>query len=358
MIGIDIFAGAGGMSLGASLAGIDVQFAVENDPWACGTYRRNHPKTAIQEGDIRKVTAKTLQPWLECADDLVLFGGPPCQGFSWSNAKTRNDANSNNWLFREFIRVARILKPAWIVFENVQGFVDTEGGIFRESTERCFKRLGYETWTDKLNAIDFGVPQDRTRFFLVGSMHHPNFRFPKRRKQRITVDDAIRDLPSLPNGHSKCWMPYGRKRPSDYAKRMRGDRKGCCNNLVTRNAEFVLERYSYVPQGGNWEDIPENKMDNYADRTRCHTGIYHRLISKEPSIVIGNFRKNMLIHPYQDRGLSVREAARLQAFPDSYEFVGSIGFQQQQVGNAVPPLLAKSVFASIVKANREGTQRG
>jgi DNA (cytosine-5)-methyltransferase 1 len=91
-------------------------------------------------------------------------------------------------------------------------------------------------------------------------------------------------------------------------------------------------------------------MDNYADRSRCHTGIYHRLTRKKPSIVIGNFRKNMLIHPDQNRGLSVREAARLQSFPDSYEFVGSIGFQQQQVGNAVPPFLAREVFKAIIQA--------
>jgi DNA (cytosine-5)-methyltransferase 1 len=350
MIGIDLFAGAGGMSLGARRAGVDVQFAVENEPWACATYRRNHPTTLVHEGDIRKVAAKILQPWTVSLESLVLFGGPPCQGFSWSNAKTRNNSNTNNWLFREFIRVAKILKPAWIVFENVQGFVDTGGGFFCESTERSFKRMGYNVWTKKLNAIDFGVPQDRTRFFLVGSLHQSDFRFPSKTKERITVDEAIRDLPNLQNGHRTCWMKYGRKKPSNYAKRMRGKREGCCNNLVTKNAEFVLERYRYVPEGGNWENIPENRMDNYADRSRCHTGIYHRLTSKKPSIVIGNFRKNMLIHPDQDRGLSVREAARLQSFPDHYEFAGPIGFQQQQVGNAVPPILAREVFKAIIRA--------
>lgn len=349
MIGIDLFAGAGGMSLGAKLAGIDVKFAVENDPWACATYARNHPETVLHAGDIRKVTKRTLAPYIELRNDAVLFGGPPCQGFSWSNARTRNQDNSNNWLFREFLRVAKLLDPAWIVFENVQGIVDTGGGVFYESIQRDFKKLGYTIWSRKLNASQFGVPQDRTRFFLVGSKEDHAFKFPRPRASVLTVDDAIRDLPRLENGSSECWKSYGRKKPTSYGKKLRGKLEGCCNNLVTNNADFVLERYAYVPQGGNWEDIPESMMENYADRTRCHTGIYHRLEAKAPSIVIGNFRKNMLIHPEQDRGLSVREAARLQSFPDDYQFVGSIGFQQQQVGNAVPPLLAKAVFSQLIK---------
>jgi len=242
LIGIDLFAGAGGMSLGASLAGIDVQLAVENDPWACGTYRRNHPETTLVEDDIRKVTAKMLKAWIDQPDNIVLFGGPPCQGFSWSNAKTRNESNTNNWLFREFVRVAKILKPAWIVFENVQGFVDTGGGMFCESAERSIKGIGYNVWTKKLNAIDFGVPQDRTRFFLIGSRNRTEFRFPNKTGQRFTVEDAIRDLPPLPNGHSTCWMKYGRKQPSVYARRMRGNRKGCCNHL--NSSTRFLVRYA------------------------------------------------------------------------------------------------------------------
>ena len=111
-----------------------------------------------------------------------------------------------------------------------------------------------------------------------------------------------------------------------------------------------MRRYPHVPQGGNWENIPARLMENYANRTRCHEWIYRRLSVDEPSVVIGNYRKNMLIHPTQDRGLSVREAARLQSFPDTFAFQGSIGLQQQQVGNAVPPLLAKAVFNSILRA--------
>ena len=119
--------------------------------------------------------------------------------------------------------------------------------------------------------------------------------------------------------------------------------------LVTRNAAHVLARYPHVPQGGDWADIPPELMGNYGDTSKCHTGIYRRLISTEPSVVIGNFRKNMLIHPNQNRGLSVREAARIQSVPDDFCFCGSIGFQQQQVGNMVPPLLEGAVFTELAR---------
>jgi DNA (cytosine-5)-methyltransferase 1 len=208
-----------------------------------------------------------------------------------------------------------------------------------------------------LNAKDFGVPQDRTRYFLVGSRDGVPFSFPQAGDRMCpTVEDAIRDLPQLENGDLECWRRYGPRKPSAYAKVLRRNRKGCHNHLVTRNAPYVIERYQHVSQGGNWEAIPAHLMKNYADRTRCHTGIYHRLRSDRASVVIGNFRKNMLIHPHQHRGLSVREAARIQSFPDWFRFYGSIGFQQQQVGNAVPPRLAQVVFDAIVCASSSGEQ--
>ena len=206
----------------------------------------------------------------------------------------------------------------------------------------------YQVYDSVLNAKDYGVPQDRSRFFLVGSRDGYSFRFPEpSHPLPLTVDDALRDLPPLPNGASACNLPYGRRPPTLYGRSMRAGRNHSCNHLVTSSSALVLTRYRHVPQGGNWEHIPASLMTNYTDRHRCHTGLYYRLRLDEASIVIGNYRKNMLIHPIEDRGLSVREAARLQSFPDSYRFCGSIGFQQQQVGNAVPPLLAERVFASI-----------
>lgn len=349
MLGIDLFAGAGGMSLGASRAGIDVKLAVELDRHAARTYALNHPTTALINEDIRKVTKSTLTDWQRYRHELVVFGGPPCQGFSWSNARTRNTENNANWLFKEFLRVVKNLGPAWVVFENVQGIVDTAEGVFVTELEQTLRKIGYSTISARLNAVDHGVPQDRTRFFLVATNSKHDYQFPDKQHRRITVGQAIGDLSSLSNGHTECWMPYGKKRASLYARNLRQSPQGCANNLVTKNSESIVKRYRYVPQGGNWESIPKRLMRNYTDVSRCHTGIYHRLQLDRPSIVIGNFRKNMLIHPLEDRGLSVREAARIQSFPDSYVFCGSIGFQQQQVGNAVPPNLACSVFGEIVR---------
>lgn len=336
------------MSLGARQAGIDVQIVVEADKYAAATYLRNHqPKFGVFADDIRKFEKIAIPR--KSDQQLVLFGGPPCQGFSTSNQKTRSSENQTNWLFLEFLRVVKMYMPDWVVFENVKGILETEGGIFAEGMISKLTELGYDCVADVLNAEDYGVPQRRDRFFIVASLHKQKFDFPEPSvSQKVTVGEALIDLPKLENGHATCYLEYNNNTVNEYVKLMRGALVGCHNNVVTRNAPFVIERYKHIPQGGNWENIPEALMSNYKDRSRCHTGIYRRLSANSPSVVIGNFRKNMLIHPTQDRGLSVREAARLQSFPDSFIFEGSIGFQQQQVGNAVPPLLAQAIFQKIL----------
>ncbi len=345
MIGIDLFSGAGGMSLGASQAGIDIKLSVELDPFAAWTYEHNHKNVAVFNDDIRKLKKINVR---KNSQGSIVFGGPPCQGFSTSNQKTRNSQNTKNWLFKEYVRIVKKWMPDWIVMENVQGMKDMENGLFLEKILGCFGRIGYTLSSKVLNAADFGVPQKRSRLFIVGSLHGIKFKFPQPKFQRgLTVYDAIADLPKIRNGNLTDKLEYRSESKSAYAKQMRRNRKFAINNLVTNNSLHVIERYKHIPQGGNWQNIPSRLMKNYKDRSRCHTGIYYRLKRDEPSVVIGNYRKNMLIHPTQDRGLSVREAARLQSFPDWYEFKGSIGFQQQQVGNAVPPKMAKAVFDEI-----------
>lgn len=348
MQGIDLFGGAGGMSTGALWSGINVVYAVENEPNAAETYRINHPDTKLFDCDIRKVSADRMT-LVSRSQPLILFGGPPCQGFSTSNQKTRHSENPVNWLFLEYIRLVEELEPDWVVFENVKGLAETERGTFLAAIVGSFEQLGYKTSHFVLNAADYGVPQRRGRLFIIGSRQGKAVQPPPSSCCKpVSVSEAIDDLPELHNGAAYDDLPYSGSPYSSYAERMRQNLQSCGNHLVTRNADHIIERYTYIPQGGNWECIPAELMGNYADRFRCHTGIYYRLREDLPSIVVGNYRKNMLIHPRQNRGLSVREAARLQSFPDWYRFSGSIGFQQQQVGNAVPPLMAKAVFDQVL----------
>lgn len=347
MIGLELFAGAGGLSLGAKLAGIEIAIAVEKDASAASTYMANHAKTCVIREDVRSIDPGILDlP----SDNLIVFGGPPCQGFSTSNQKTRSKENEHNWLFQDFLRFVSSLNPLLVLFENVSGITHTLDGFFLNELVKRLREIGYFVVYNTFDASQFGVPQQRTRFFCVGSRIKPaKLDTISGNAELITVRDAIHDLPSLPVGNTQCQMPYKTKAFTDYAKSLRGNLESCSGHLVTNNADHIVERYKYVPQGGNWSNIPIEMMGSYQDVNRCHTGIYRRLRDDCPSVVLGNFRKNMLIHPTQNRGLSVREAARLQSFPDNYDFHGSIGKQQQQVGNAVPPMMAKSVFSEIVR---------
>lgn len=344
---VDIFSGAGGLSIGAGMAGVKVKFAVEKDVHAAETFAFNHPEVKVIKDDICDVNPRD-----HIGDDevFVVFGGPPCQGFSTSNTKTRNSDNVNNNLFKEFFRFVQELSPGWFVFENVEGITSYERGKTVKTIKSLFSELGYETKEKVLVASDYGVPQDRNRFIMVGNRLGVDFEFPDKQEKKVTVGEALADLPVLCNGDQFFELPYTLtfEESSDYVKQMRGNKNFVTQNFVSRNKEYVLERYKYIGQGQNWKAIPDHLMQNYADKNNCHSGIYKRLHAGRPSVVISNYRKNMLIHPFQDRGLSVREAARLQSFPDDFVFKGSLSQIQQQIGNAVPPLLAKAIFEKIL----------
>lgn len=347
--GVDLFAGAGGLSLGAKQAGIQIFSAVEYGMAPSSTYRRNFPDVVLWNQTIESISAAQLLNFRPPHGRLVVFGGPPCQGFSTSNQRTRSPENPNNWLFRHFTSLAKILEADALVLETVPGILQTANGLFVHEIERHFNKIGHKCSIWRLNAADFGVPQRRNRVFFIGCRgQRPAPPSPKP-SQYVSVADAINDLPELCNGScDPLTHPYTMHARSVYAKRMRGRLKACGGHLVTKNAEYVIERFRHIPPGANWRSIPADLMSNYADIQRCHAWIYHRLDPDSLSVAIGNFRKNMLIHPTQHRGLSIREAARLQSFPDVFEFEGTIGQQQQQVGNAVPPLLAQAVFEQVL----------
>lgn len=345
-IGVDIFSGAGGLSLGAEGAGIRISLAIEKDKYAAKTFARNHPGSTIICDDIT-----TINPTNHIGKNpFIIFGGPPCQGFSLSNTKTRTLDNKNNALFLEFVRFVKTLSPDWFLFENVEGITTFNNGETVLQIKDCFRKIGYETTEGILYASDYGVPQHRNRFFMVGNRLGIDFNFPKKNNFKVSVEDAICDLPDLKNGENSLELPYKMniQEVSSFAKRMRRQSRSSKQNFVSRNMDYTIERYKHIKQGENWRAIPSRLMKNYANVNNCHSGIYKRLDATIPSIVISNYRKNMLIHPFQDRGLSVREAARLQSFPDNFIFEGYLQNMQQQIGNAVPPMLAEAIFKKIV----------
>jgi DNA (cytosine-5)-methyltransferase 1 len=346
---VDIFSGAGGMSIGSVMAGIKPVLAVEFDAYAAKTYKTNHPETVVLPQDI-----KTVHPLKHTnKNPFILFGGPPCQGFSVANTKTRNLDNPNNWMFREYVRFVKDLEPEWFLFENVVGFKSFDKGKFAIEVEEELKLAGYETNSTVLNASDFGVPQDRKRFFIIGHNKKNGgikFDFKKLKKQQpVTVGEALADLPVLSNGDKVPECEYKHEALHPYAKFMREKSKVAMQNFVTESKPHIVDRYKAIKQGENWEAAKrKGLLKTYSSTKHTHSGIYKRLEATKPAVTIANYRKSMLIHPYEDRGLSLREAARLQSFPDNFHFEGTLSFQQQQVGNAVPPLLAKAIFDKIL----------
>lgn len=347
-LGVDIFSGAGGMSLGAEWAGINVSAAVEVDKYAAATFEANHPDCKVFVKDIRQIKSSSLVS----SSPFIVFGGPPCQGFSLSNTKTRTEANPNNSLFYEYLKIVDELRPEWVVFENVEGFQNFQKGVVAKYLYDSLEKLGYINPKQKvLWASDYGVPQNRNRYFLVANRLGFDYQFPKVKERKISVWEAIGDLPALSNGDMIDSLPYTSEVTNPYIAIMRKNSSASLQNFVSRNQDYVIERYKHIQPGQNWKSIPVDLMSNYSVIANTHSGIYKRLDPNLPSVVISNYRKNMLIHPYDHRGLSVREAARLQSFPDDFIFKGSLMYMQQQIGNAVPPLLAYELFKSIIETS-------
>ena len=330
MIAVELCAGAGGLARGFTASGIEIAVAVENDRHAAATYRANFPRTELIEEDIARISGTDLLEKVGSQEARVdvLVAGLPCQGFSESNRRTRTRGNPRNRLYQEVLRLLAELEPRWFVIENVGGIATLESGRFLKEMIGDFEKAAFRVSHRVLNAGDFGVPQLRRRTFLIGTNTECCFRFPEQTEiYRPTVRDAIGDLPELENGASVDEGTYGDTwhNCSPYAQELRPEeRVAVTGNEVSRNCARVLERYKHIGMGENWRAIPQELMQNYKNRSLCHTGIYYRLRWDEQAKVIGNFRKNMLIHPEQDRGLSIREAARLQSFQDSHEFRGPL----------------------------------
>lgn len=398
---VELFAGAGGMGLGFLMAsgepGYRIVFSGEVDPIYVQSLRRNQASFAQLEPDRQGTTPEHITPVdlrdQHVEDDLVrhakreggahvLIGGPPCQGFSNANRNSWRSSNPHNLLIDVYLRYVERLKPRAFLLENVQGIDWTptrlgSGGApsVLDHVRSRMASAGYEVFVKLLDAVWFGVPQYRNRFFVLGVHKDLGYRsedfgewgpFPKPThgpgtdRGYVTVREALADLPEIGNGHDDDAMTYREPRASRLQKNpfLAGMRRGAPSGLITDHvtslhADYVIERYRAIPQGGNWVDIVD-KLTNYADARRTHSNIYRRLAWSDPSITIGHYRKSMLIHPAQDRGLSLREASRLQSIPDWFRFAGredgapgGLMHKQQQLANAVSPSLTRAIAEFI-----------
>ena len=317
---IDLFAGAGGMSLGFNNAGFKNLLAVEFNKDFAETYKKNFPEHNLIVDDIKNITEKQIYDIIKNEKVDVIIGGPPCQGFSIAGNIGRNFIDDDrNRLFKEFVRFVKIIKPKIFVLENVAAMERHNKGNTIKEIVSSFKEIGYDIKYKVLNAVNYGVPQERRRIFIVGTLGKNNFEYPKEINNIVSIKEAIDDLPKLGNGESSE-IP---------------------NHTAMKHSIQMLEKMSYVPDGGNRNDIPEKLRPKSGDSRK-----YIRYNSKKPSFcVTGDMRK--IFHYSQNRALTCRELARLQTFPDSFIFLGNAGKVQQQIGNAVPVSLANKIALQV-----------
>lgn len=388
---IDLFAGAGGLSLGLERAGFQSLYANEYIERFAKTYALNHPETVVDTRDIRTVDPEAIREKLGIQKgelDLVA-GGPPCQGFS-VNAPTRSIDDRRNHLFRDFLRFVSTFQPKAILIENVPGLVSFEGGGTLDAILQALEDLGYAAQVQILYAPHFGVPQTRWRTVIIGSRDFsletvtsvfpsPRYHAPARvnftsshRNRRLvssvlpgelplhtTIEDAIGDLPKLENGGEvESGSSYASVPTSPYQALLRAGSNGVHNHRVPRLSAINMQRLRFIPPGGNWTDIPEDLLPAGMKRARRsdHTKRYGRGLPQGLASTIltkCDPHWGAYFHYEQSRAYSVREAARIQSFPDSYFFTGTLSEQYAQVGNAVPPLMAEALGEALMALTSE-----
>jgi DNA (cytosine-5)-methyltransferase 1 len=383
MKSVDLFAGAGGLSCGLGMAGFHSILGSDIHPVYAETYKLNHPKAKVITNDIRELSDEDLLALtgLKTGELELMAGGPPCQGFS-INAPIRSLDDQRNHLFKEYLRIAKVLRPKAILIENVPGLVSLGKGTVVEAIYKDLKKMGYTVEHKILFAGHYGVPQMRFRTIFIalrdgGKINFPepthyataraNFAgakelcfqlsplFSQNLKSKTTVGEAISDLPHLNLGEEIHDVKYPTLATNAFQELLRKGSRGVFNHGCAKLGETNLERLKHIPQGGSWRDIPVDLLPEGLKRARRsdHTKRYGRLHPDELCSTIltkcdphwGSF-----FHPTQDRAISVREAARIQSFPDKYIFTGNLTQQFEQVGNAVPPLMAKAIGNAIKRA--------
>jgi DNA (cytosine-5)-methyltransferase 1 len=384
---LDAFAGAGGFSLGFQLAGCDVVGAIEQDAWAAETFAFNHPHAKVLVKDIEEVSDQEILDQFRQIKPTILVGGPPCQGFSVCRRDAGDPSDPRNSLFREFIRVGAVLSPELVIMENVPNLVKAKTASRHAVIDiicRELEGIGYSVDFKILEAVDFGVPQIRKRLFVVASRESLPNRFPtpthspsssaslfEAHLPTPTLWDAISDLPQIGAGQGAEVMEYPGLPRNEYQELLRRGSDSVLNHKAMRHSKRLVERFSSMKCGDTATDVPahlgplarngngvrsekiydQNNRRMHPDRP-CHT---------IPAAFYANF-----VHPFANRNFTPREGARLQSFPDWYAFKGKPTVvsqkllareerwdekflcQYNQIGNAVPPLLARALAANLL----------
>lgn len=354
---IDLFAGAGGLSEGLRMAGFHSVCAVDFDDSAAKSYAINHPETHVLNCDVTSLDPRALEKLLGGRELDLLAGGPSCQGYSTHGKRIADDPR--NFLFEHYLRIAAALRPKWILIENVQGLLTYNKGYFKDAILDRLQSMGYNADAKVLCAADYGVPQRRYRIFFLANRIDARITFPtpthgndSRQKPLVTVGEAIGDLPLLLSEPGKHWESTVVS--TDFQHYVRDSDQHLLLHMGRPLSDQAASIAKHVKEGSGLRSVPPHllperftrmrKVSNGALRNDCTT-LYHRLHRDQPAYTITchfrNIASGPFLHPAEDRSLTFREAARLMSFRDSYQFVGTA--LQRQIGNAVPPLLAKAV---------------
>jgi DNA (cytosine-5)-methyltransferase 1 len=342
---IDLFCGCGGLTLGFRKASFKVLLGLDMDKDAMltYTYKGNNPNVAWLLKDAREVTGEEIMSaaGVRAGDVDVLMAGVPCEGYSLLNRRY-DPKDPTNFLFQEFVRIAKELRPRCVLIENVPGLARRANGTFAGAIiQDLSEKLGYATKMFECDAVEFGVPQHRERIFFLGiSGAEPSFPGGKT-EPHVSVGDAIGDLPELKAGEAR--EIYDKDPMTEYQKKMRTKEGKLLNHKAPKHPAWTIKLLSKVKPGA-----PIYKT--FKQRIRLPWN------EPAPTIPAGGIRPQWFYaHPTQPRGLTVRECARLQSFPDDYVFFGPLIKQRIQVGDAVPPLLAQAIAEHIKGLLREAT---
>lgn len=395
-IAIDLFAGAGGFGLGFEMAGFSVPLSVEIDTWACDTLRYNRPDSTVIQNDIGNFsTENDVKNICNFKPDIII-GGPPCQGFSIAGPAQKDPKDPRNGLFINFAQWIKFLEPKAFVMENVKGLLsrkNAEGFKVIDIIKKTFEELGYfvEVWV--LNAAEYGFPQIRERIFIVGNKKGKVLGIPKKthslqflnlnRSQlsifddmsiipALTLWDAISDLPELNAREGSEEQPYHLKPQNTYQTWARNGSATLYNHVAMEHSDRLVERFRHIKWGESSSDVSKEhgarrRSGNGELSNKSYDQNNRRLNPHKPSHTIAASFYANFVHPFQHRNLTAREGARIQSFPDNYRFFGKKTVvshkllhreerfdekflcQYNQIGNAVPPLLAKVIAHHLLE---------